>query len=170
MPPSASAPGPSDGSITSAQADPGLFSIITGDSGVGLTFQYDAQTTASVGADPDLARIAAGLAIGLYTVQGQQPATDFAIVSVVHVRDRTFGDEWYRQYRDSYDVSACAQAGGVARNAQATLGGHTVFIGACAGGAFTFHVRVRDGAIIVSITSLGPARLGDRLAADVDQP
>lgn len=159
----------SPGSASLTEADPGLFAIMGG-VGSGLAFEYDAATTATVAADPGLSRDAVGLAIGLYTVAGQQPVTDFAIVSVVHLRDPSVDDEWYRSYRDSYDQSACAQAGGVARHAEAVFGGHPAFITGCQGGALIYHLRVRSGSIVVSITAVGPARLGDRLAADVDQP
>jgi hypothetical protein len=162
-------PSISIGPVVSVQADPGLFALIGGDSSDGLVFQYDPDTTATVAADPGLARDAVGLAIGLYTVRGQQPVVDYAIASIVHLRDPAADAEWFRSYRDSYDESACAQAGGVARHAQTPMNGRTVFIGGCAGGAFTYHVRLEQG-IVVSLTAVGPARLGDRLAADVGVP
>jgi hypothetical protein len=147
-------------------ADRGLFAFIGGSS-EGLNFVYDPATTTQVAADPDLARNAVGLAIGLYTVTGQQPVQDFAIVSVVRLRDPSVGDDWYRAYRDSYDQAACAQAGGVDRHSEATIGTNDVFIGGCAGGAFTYHVRLESRGIVVSMTAAGPARLGERLAGDV---
>ena len=55
------------------------------------------------------------------------------MVSIVHLRDPAANDEWFRSYRDSYDESACAQAGGVARHAQTPMNGRTVYIGGCAG-------------------------------------
>jgi hypothetical protein len=164
--PSVSVAGSPGGSVA---ADPGLFAVIGGDSDQ-LDFRYDSDTTASVGTDPGVAADAKGLAIGLYTVRGQQPVTDYGIVSILQLRDPGRNEDWFRAYRDSYDESACAQAGGVARHAQTVMSGHTVFIAGCAGGAFTYHLRSRDGALVVSITSVGPADLGSRLAADVDQP
>lgn len=149
--------------------DPGLFAAIGGDSSDGLDFRYDPETTATVAADPGLARDAAGLAIGLYTVHDQQPVVDFVIASIVRLRNPAADDEWFRSWRDTYDTSACAQAGGVARHAQTPMNGRTVFIGGCAGGAFTYHVRL-DGGIVVSLTAVGPGRLGDRLAADAGVP
>jgi hypothetical protein len=149
-----------------AEADPSLFAVIGGSSD-GLNFVFDADTTARVAADPDLARNAVGVAIGLYTVTGQQPVEDFAIVSVVHLRDPSVGDDWFRSYRDSYDEAACAQAGGVDRHSEATIGTNQVFIGGCKGGAFTYHVRLEPRGIVVSITAAGSARLGERLAGDV---
>jgi hypothetical protein len=167
-PPASTAPSatatPSTG--LAVEADPGLFTVIGGSSD-GLNFVFDPDTTARVAADPDLARNAVGVAIGLYTVTGQQPVQDFAIVSVVRLRDPSVGDDWFRSYRDSYDEAACAQAGGVARNSEATIGTNLVFIGGCAGGAFTYHVRLQPRGIVVSITAAGPARLGERLAGDV---
>jgi len=159
--------GPSSSATRPAvEADPGLFAFI-GDAAGGLTFQYDAETTGHVAADPDLALNAVGLAIGLYTVPNQQPIVDFAIVSVVHLRDPSAGDDWFRSYRDSYDTAACAQAGGVERHAESTMGANHVFIGACAGGAFTYHVRLPSPPIVVSITAAGPQRLGELLAGSV---
>jgi hypothetical protein len=167
--PAATAAGPSTTASRSAvEADPGLFACI-GDAADGLTFQYDTETTVRVAADPDLALNAVGLAIGLYTVPNQQPIVDFAIVSVVRLRDATVDDAWYRSYRDSYDTAACAQAGGVARHAESTIGPNHVYIGSCAGGAFTYHVRLAAQPIVVSITAAGPARLGERLAGSVGQ-
>lgn len=165
--PAATAGGPSTTASQSAvEADPGLFAFI-GDGAGGLTFQYDTETTVRVAADPGLAISAVGLAIGLYTVPNQQPIVDFAIVSIVRLRDATLDDAWYRSYRDSYDTGACAQAGGVVRHAESTIGPNHVFIGSCAGGAFTYHVRMETQPIVVSITAAGPARLGERLAGSV---
>jgi hypothetical protein len=153
-------------SRSAVEADPGLFAFM-GDAADGLTFQYDTETTTRVAADPDLALNAVGLAIGLYTIPNQQPIVDFAIVSVVHLRDATVDDAWFRSYRDSYDRAACAQAGGVERHAESTIGANHVFIGSCAGGAFTYHVRLAAQPIVVSITAAGPARLGEGLAGSV---
>ena len=166
--PSAAAPSATATASTglTAEADPSLFAVIGGSSD-GLNFVFDPDTTAQVAADPDLGRNAVGVAIGLYTVTGQQPVQDFAIVSVVHLRDPSVGDDWYRSYRDSYDKAACAQAGGVARNSESTIGTNHVFIGGCEGGAFTYHIRLETRGIVVSITAAGPARLGERLAGDV---
>jgi hypothetical protein len=169
--PSPATTGGAPGSAASGlavEADPGLFAFI-GDAAGGLTFRYDAATTAQVATDPGLALNAVGLAIGLYTVPSQDPVVDFAIVSIVHLRDPSVGDDWFRSYRDSYDAAACAQAGGVDRHSEATIGTNQVFIGACAGGAFTYHVRLSSRPIVVSITAAGPARLGETIAGSAGQ-
>jgi len=177
--PSAGTPGPagSSGSASpsgsapagsSIESDPGLFAFIGGTAGA-LNFQYDPDTTAQVAADPGLAGNVVGLAIGLYTIPGQQPVADFAIASVLHLRDPSVGTDWFRAYRDTYDAAACARAGGIDRHSETTIGKNDVFIGACAGGAFTYHVRLAARGIVVSITAVGPARLGERIAGGVGQ-
>jgi hypothetical protein len=161
--------GPSDS--LSIVADPGLISSVLGAAVTGLTFQYDADTTTRVMTDAGVRKDASALGIGLYTVTGQTPVEDFAIVSVLRLRDPARADdEWFRSYRDSYDDSACAQAGGVARHSQTEIQTHTVFIGSCAGGAFTYHLRTRTGDLVVSITGVGPGRIGERLAGEVTDP
>ena len=161
-------PAPSQVASGATAADPSLFAIVGADATKGLTFQYDGETTARVAADPGLARDASALAIGLYTVTGQAPASDYAIVSVVRLRDPHPDEVWFRAYRDSYDTSACAQAGGVARHAQTNIGGRTVFVAGCTGGAFAYHVFVPAHGAVVSITAVGPGRLGDRIAGAIE--
>jgi len=156
------------GSGQPAAPDPGLFAIIGGDADRGLIFQYDPDTTARVAADRGLAADATALAIGLYTIAGQDPVEDYAIVSIVRLRDATPDEAWFRAYRDSYDSSACAAAGGVARHAEAEIANRTVFIAGCAGGAFTYHIFLPAQGAVVSITAVGPGRLGERLANDIE--
>jgi hypothetical protein len=171
---SSAPPNPSSSSGSSlpvAAPDASLIAAVLGPEQSGLTFQYDAETTGRVAADPGLVRDATALGIGLYTVTGQDPVADYAIVSVLRLRDPgSANDDWFRTYRDSYDESACAAAGGVARHAQSEIGSHTVFIGSCAGGAFTYHLRTKSDDLVVSITGVGPGRLGERLAAAVSDP
>jgi hypothetical protein len=150
------------------EVDPGLLAFIPG-GGNGLDLTYDEETTKQVAADPGLAKDAVGLAIALFTVTGAPvPASDLAVVSVVHLRDPSIGEEGYRNWRDSYDESACASAGGVAGHAQATMSGRVVYIGSCSGGVLTYHVRLGQGAIVVSATSIGPMRLGERVMKAIE--
>jgi len=115
-----------------------------------------------VAADPGVAKDATGIAVAVVRVTGSSAeSVDIAVMSVIRLRDQTVDEAWFRAWRDSYDESACAQAGGVVRHAEVTIAGHRVFIGSCAGGAFTYHTRVRDGAIVVAVTSIGTARLGE---------
>ena len=130
-----------------------------------MTLTFDAQTSADVAAEPGLAADVAALAIGLYASAGAASASpDLAIVNVVRLRDPGEDDDWFRDWRDSYDKAACASAGGVERRAETALGSRTFFVASCAGGAFTYHVRIGDGGSVISLTSIGPGRLGEELA------
>ena len=153
-------------SNASVVADPTLLRFVPL-GGDGLSLTYDPATTAQVASDPTLATSAAGLAVGLYTVTpanaSTPPGDDLAVVSVVNLRDPSVGDSWFRDWRDTYDEAACANAGGVVRHAQTTIGVNTVFIGSCAGGAFTYHVRLADVPIVMSLTSIGPGRIGEEI-------
>jgi hypothetical protein len=103
------------------------------------------------------------VATGLAVPTGQATPSEFVIVNVVRLRDPSRGDEWFRSWRDSYDQAACERAGGVVRRAESRSGDRTVFIGSCAQGVFTYHVRIGANAIVLSMTSIGPGRLGQRL-------
>jgi hypothetical protein len=89
----------------------------------------------------------------------------FAYASVVVLRPGVFSDAFFRSWRDSFDTGACSQAGGVAGHAQAQVGGRTTYMGTCVGGLLTYHVRLDSLNTIVSVSSLGTARLGEQLLA-----
>ncbi len=106
----------------------------------------------------NVARIAEGFAI--------DPASgDFVYASVIALRPGVFSDAFFRSWRDSFDVGACSGAGGVVGHAEAQIGGRTAFIGRCAGGLLTYHVRLDGRDAIVSVSSLGQAHLGEELVA-----
>lgn len=144
--------------------DPGLLSFLP-PGGTDMLQTVDPDTTAQVAQDPALRANASAMIIAVYRwnlrTPSPGPADDLAVVSVVRLRDRSKDDAWFRDWRDSYDTAACANAGGVARNSQTDIGTHTVFIGSCAGGSFTYHTRVAGGAIVISITSIGATHLGE---------
>ena len=106
----------------------------------------------------NVARIAEAFAI--------DPASgDFAYASVIALRPGVFSDAFFRSWRDSFDIGACSGAGGVVGHAEAQIGGRTTFIGRCAGGLLTYHVRLDGRDAIVSVSSLGQAHLGEELVA-----
>ena len=160
---------PSNGASVAANvaADPSLLERIPA-AKAGLTLTYDPDTTASVAADPSLATDASAIATGLAIPSGQAASpSDFVIVNVVKLRSPKTNDEWFREWRDTYDQAACSNAGGVGGNAEATLGSHEVFIGSCAAGAFTYHTLLDGGSTVVSMTSVGPGRIGEKLMAAI---
>jgi hypothetical protein len=163
--PSPAAPGPigsPSGSASAILADPSLLDSLPA-AAAGLKLVYDADTTASVMADPTLARDAAAIATGLATPAGQATPAEFVIVNAVRLRDPGKNEDWFRAWRDSYDAAACAQAGGVTGHAESVIQGRNVFIGTCANGVLTYHTRIGGGGTVLSLTSIGPSRLGEKL-------
>ena len=154
--PSASGSGPV------VAVDPSLLSFVP-ETVAGLKLTYDPETTARVTDDPALARDASGLAIAIAVDPGTSSAPELTVVSVVRLRDPSVDEAWFRDYRDSYDQSACASAGGVSGHAETTIATRTVFVTSCAGGAFIYHVRLADGGIVVSALSVGSRRLGQKV-------
>jgi hypothetical protein len=145
--------------------DPSLLDLVPA-SDAGAVLIPDAATSATVAADPALATDVNYLAVGLARPRGAAADDpNFAIVNVVRLRDPgVSGDEeWFRDWRDSYDTAACGPAGGVARHAETEVDRLPVYIAGCGGGAFTYHVRIADGAMILSITSVGPGDLGRKI-------
>ncbi|MEO5965691.1 MAG: hypothetical protein ABIR11_09525 [Candidatus Limnocylindrales bacterium] len=86
---------------------------------------------------------------------------------VAKLEPGVYGDGFFRDWRDSYDEGACAQAGGVAGNAQAELDGRTVYIASCGGGLRVYHAYVKERGIIVSLFSVGERRFGEQLMSDL---
>ena len=172
----AEGPSPSPSQSSSATGSPGaavdvdpalLAFVPSAVDGIPLTF--DPETSDSIAADPSVATDAIRLAVGLAIAQGTTGAEDLAIVSVVKLRDPAKDEAWFHDWRDTYDIAACGQAGGVSGNAEAQIGGGTVYIGSCAGGAITYHTRLERVGIVVSVTAIGTRRLGEKLMAGLQR-
>jgi hypothetical protein len=158
----AGSPSASGSPAASVTVDPTLLANVPASvDGIALTF--DPETSATIAADPAVAHDAAGLAVALAVAPGASGADDLAIVSVIKLRDPAKDEAWFRDWRDTYDQGACGPAGGVVGNAEAQLGGGTVFIGSCEGGVHTYHTRIEAAGIVVSITALGDRRLGEKV-------
>jgi hypothetical protein len=160
-----SAPVPSSVPASGAAASPGaslvldetLLSILPANvDGVPVTQEPD--SFAQAAADPDFAKNVGSAAFGI-AVDG----SDLASGVVAHLRPGRYSDGLFRDWRDTYDAGACAQAGGVAGNAQADIGGRTVFITTCGGGLRTYHAYVPERDVIVSVFSLGDRQFGEQL-------
>jgi hypothetical protein len=131
----------------------------------GLNRHTEASVDATIARDPGLAKIAVSFATALYA----DPATgEFAYVSLVRPT-QALPAEAYRDYRDTFDEAACAQAGGRSGTATATFGGHKVEIGSCAGGVLTYHALLEDG-VILAVSALGERRLGEKVVLSLDNP
>jgi hypothetical protein len=169
--PPATAEGPSpsaDPSGAAVQVDAALLAFVPAAvDGVPLTF--DPGTSATIAGDPSVAPDAASLAVALAIVPGASAADDLAVVSVVRLRDPAKDESWFRDWRDTYDQAACGPAGGLVGNAEAEIGGGTVYIGSCAGGVRTYHTRLAAAGIVVSVTALGSRRLGEKVMAGLQR-
>jgi hypothetical protein len=118
------------------------------------------ESAAEPASDPSLAASAQSLAVALAV---DQTTGNLVVASVVKLKSGVFSDEFYRDWRDSFDQGVCGQAGGVSGNAQATMDGRTVYIGTCEGGVHTYHVHLDGPDVIISANSVGDGRLGAQL-------
>jgi hypothetical protein len=91
------------------------------------------------------------------------PGGQFAHVTLVRLRHGVFDDAFFRRWRDAFDASVCNPMGGVAGHAEATLGGRRTFIGSCQAAVRTYHVWLPSSGVIVSVTSVGERRLGEKV-------
>ena len=131
----------------------------------GLAVEPMPEAVADVEGDVALTRAADRIAFALVL---EPESGELAVASVVALRDGVYGDAFFRAFRDSYDEGACGQAGGVIGNAEAELGGRTVAITSCDGGARTYHAYLPNHDAVVSITAVGEElRLGEALIAAV---
>jgi hypothetical protein len=111
--------------------------------------------------DANLTKVASAVASGLAI---DAATGEFVYVFVVRLMPGALDDAGYRDWRDSYDEGACSQASGVAGHAETTIAGRTVYIGTCAGGVRTYHVRLDGSGILVSASAVGEQRrLGEKL-------
>ena len=126
----------------------------------GHAIEESAEAAAESATDAALAAHAESIAVGVAT----DPATNtFVVASVVKLKPGVFDEEFYRDWRDSFDEGVCAQAGGVVGNAEAQIDERTVYIGTCAGGVHTYHVHLDGPDVIISANSVGDGRLGEQL-------
>ncbi len=88
---------------------------------------------------------------------------DLASGVVAHLRPGVYSDAFYADWRATYDAGACAQASGVAGEANQSLGGRTIYVTTCGGGLRVYHAYLARKGVIVSLLSTGPAGLGEQL-------
>jgi hypothetical protein len=133
----------------------------------GIPVVEDLDVAAEALLDPALARIATGVdaAVAVDTGTG-----NLVTAWVVRLRPDAFGDEAYRQWRDSYDEGACAAAGGVVGRAQAELGGRNTYVTSCVAALRTYHVWLEEQSVLVSASSIGEGRFGEKLMSTLRVP
>jgi hypothetical protein len=158
--PPAASPSPSPTASPGVPYDAALLAVLPATI-AGLDVIPTPEIAEELGADPQLQQISDGFAAGIVS----DPATgELAVVMLVRLRDGVFADEFFRDYRDSFDAEACAPAGGLVGNAEAEIGGHQTFIATCVNGARTYHVHADDPDMLVSVTAASETlRLGEQV-------
>ena len=112
--------------------------------------------------DPTISEIATALDVGLAV---DQAGGNLVTAHVVKVREGAFGDEAFRQWRDSFDEGACAAAGGVEGRLETTIRDRTVFVTSCVAELRTYHAWIEAEGLLVSASSVGSGRFGELLMA-----
>ena len=117
--------------------------------------------------DPALQAIASALDAGVAvdTAQG-----NLVYALVVKLKPGAFTDEFFRQWRDSFDEGACRASGGVVGHAEATIDARTVYITNCAAGMLTYHLWLREEDVLISASSVGEGRFGEQLMDNLRVP
>ena len=129
-----------------------------------LTRTPEPDAFAELAADRGLATNVQSVAIAVYAGQAS-----LVTASVARLRPDVFGEAFLRDWRDSYDMAACAAAGGVSGHAQAEIGGHTTYITSCGGEVRAYHVHLDRPALLVSLFAVGADRdrLGEQLVGEL---
>ena len=112
--------------------------------------------------DPAFAEHVARAAFAVVTTP-----TDLASGVVAQLRPGLLDESFLADWRETYNEGACAQAGGVATNAETDLGARTVYIATCGGGLTVYHAAIPERDIIVSLFSIGEGRFGEQLMRDL---
>jgi hypothetical protein len=94
-------------------------------------------------------------------------AADLVSGLVAKPRDGVYSEDWYGDWRETYDDGACAQAGGIGGRAEAAIGGRPVSITTCAGGMRVYHAWVEEQGVVVSLLAIGDNRLGEKVMASL---
>ncbi|HXG25911.1 MAG TPA: hypothetical protein VNL94_03545 [Candidatus Binatia bacterium] len=160
-------PSPTEPDDTSpVTLDPELLAVLP-ESIDGVPVQEDLDVATEALLDPNLSDIASAVdaAVAVDTGSG-----NLVTAWVVQLRPSRFGDEAFRQWRDSYDEGACSAAGGVVGNAEAEIGGRTTYITSCVAALRTYHVWLEEESLLVSASAIGDGRFGEKLMEGLRPP
>ena len=147
------------GSVPVPALDPALLSILPA-SVSGIPVAGEPGSFADAVADPAFVANVASAAFAT-VVDGN----DLASGVVAKLRDGVWSDAFFRDWRDTYDAGACTSAGGVAGNAQSSLGGRIVYISNCNGALLVYHAWLPERGVLISLFSVGPRRFGEQVMA-----
>ena len=168
IPTAASSPTGTDGS-SGVVVDPALLDLLPDDiDGVPLTADHD--TAAEIAAEGSIAPFVSAIALATaFGPLATDTAGDYVVVTVARLRQGTFGDLFFRGWRDTFDTAVCEQAGGVDGHAEADIGAHHTFIGTCSGGVHTYHVHLPARDVIVSMQGVGERRYAELVVAGLTE-
>lgn len=139
--------------------DPTLLAVLPESiDGIPVTESVDEAALALT--DPALPRIATALDVG---VAVDTANANLVSAHVVKLRPEAFTDATFGQWRDSYDEGACAGAGGIVGRAEATIDERTIYVTSCVAGQRTYHVWLQELDILISASSIGEGRFGEKL-------
>jgi hypothetical protein len=139
--------------------DASLLAILPADV-AGAAVEQEAQSFTDAASDPAFAASVEAAVFAVVVDSG-----DIASGVVARLRPGVYSDAFFRDWRDTYDAGACAQAGGVVGHAEAQLGGRTTYITSCANDLRTYHAYLDGPGILVSLFSLGERRFGEQIMA-----
>jgi hypothetical protein len=133
----------------------------------GIPVTEDLDVAADALSNATLPRIATAVdaAVAVDTASG-----NLVSALVLRLRPAAFTDADYRQWRDSYDDGACAAAGGVVGRAEATIAGRQAYVTSCVAGLHTYHVWLKELGILISASSIGDGRFGEKLLEGLRVP
>ena len=134
---------------------------------VGVTVAESVDEATQALADPSLQTIASALDAGVAADAG---SGNLVYAWVVRLRPGAFGDEVYRQWRDSYDQGACGGEPSIIGRAQATLDARTVYITSCTQGLRTYHVWLKEQGVLISASAIGDGNFGEQLMDNLRVP
>jgi hypothetical protein len=163
-PPSSPTSTPDD--TTGVVLDPTVLEILP-ESIDGVPVEEDADEAANLFGTLDLGELAeaADAAVAVDAGSG-----NLVVAWVVRLRDGAMDAEAFRQWRDSYDEGACNAAGGIVGNAEADIGGRNTYITTCVAALRTYHVWLEEQSVLVSASSIGEDRFGEKLMVGLRVP
>ena len=167
--PASPAPAESSAAPAGVVVDPALLKHLPADVG-GVPLMPDAESAEAIAADGSIAPFVSAIALAsAFGPAATDAGGDYVVVTVARLRPNTFGDAFFRGWRDTFDEAVCQQAGGVQGNAEAEIGGRPAYIGTCAGGVHTYHVHLPESDVIVSMQGIGERRFAERVVAGLTE-
>lgn len=141
---------------TRARIDPSVLSILPPTVGE-LPVREFTEAEQQAAGDPNLGQNVVRFATAFV---GDAKGANWAYVAVVELRPGAGTDAFYRDWRDTFDTSACQQAGGVAGHSTIEIAGRSVERANCGSGVRTYHVLIAGTSLLVSVSDFGDGQFG----------